>query len=349
MTSATFDEKLSKDLCNLEFPRKIKFSPDGQRLIYSTTLAILQRKDKYQISKLWLASTTIAGSSRLLTSGKCNDQAPAWHPDCRQMAFTSDRSKPGESSAIWMLRLDGGDATALIPADNEKNIDVFAFSPDGRTIAYVSTDEKSYEEREKKKVGKPVDPYVWGHKWEFARLRLVNIATGRLQTLVSDNRHVGNIAWSPDGTSIAFETTENPTVEEKMITGTRISAVDIASNDITHLCTFKRGVSQLTWAPDGKIYCVTYTPDDRSVRARAVYSLDPAAASPEYFKIACGTDDNAAERGGREAFDAPRSQAIQHDERHEWTQLVRTRCTVSSMGRIHRRHRHKDNLSCWVV
>lgn len=88
-------------------------------------------------------------SSRQLTSGLSNDYDPRWHPGGKQIAFLSDRAKLGESSAIWSLRLDGGDAVPITPAENTQDIETFAFSPNGDTIAYVSVDEKSQDEKDK--------------------------------------------------------------------------------------------------------------------------------------------------------------------------------------------------------
>jgi dipeptidyl aminopeptidase/acylaminoacyl peptidase len=193
-----------------------------------------------------------------------------------------------------MLRLDGGDATAITPADNEQSISTFAFSPDGKTIAYLSADEKTEEEKAKKKDGN-LDPDVWGDKWEFARLRLVEVETKQVRTLISDERHVEGVAWSPDGKSIVFKSTENTNVEEGMITGTRLSTVAIESGEVKHICSVRSDLYQLKWAPDGKIFFITGTPEGSVVGALAVYSVDPAAASPEHAKVACGKDDNAAQ------------------------------------------------------
>lgn len=289
----SFDKELAEALCNLEIPGRIKFAPNGQLLVFSTRLASLHHKDKNQVSTIWIASSSEAGSARQLTSGKSNDTRPTWHPDGNQVAFISDRSKPGETSALWMLRLDGGDSTAITPEDNEQGIKTFAFSPDGKTIAYISADEKTEEEKQKKKDSKPQDPDVWGEKWEHGRIRLVDIETKEVRTLVSDNRNIEDIHWSPDGKTIVFESTENTNAEEAMITGTKVSTVALESAEVKDICVTKSDISQLTWAPDGKIYFISASPEDSSVGAPVVYSVDPAVESPKHVKVACGEDDTA--------------------------------------------------------
>ncbi|KAH6867166.1 Alpha/Beta hydrolase protein [Thelonectria olida] len=288
-----FDKPLAEAICDLETPNRVKFSPDGQKVLYSTSLTSGHRKGKNHISTLWLASTAEPGSSRRLTSGLSNDTAPTWHPRGNQVAFLSDRAKPGESSAIWILRLDGGDAVAVTPADNAEDIDTFAFSPNGETIAYVSPDEKSDELKEKEEKDEP-DPDVWGARWEYARLRLVDVASKQTRTLVGGNRHVTDIAWSPDGESVAYQSNENPHIEEAMLTGTTISTVNVETGVARDLCTVMNEPNELTWAPDGQIYFITGTPDDKNLGGSAVYTVDPTAVSPKFVKVACGEQDDAS-------------------------------------------------------
>ncbi|RSL71573.1 hypothetical protein CEP54_001341 [Fusarium duplospermum] len=289
--ASAFDKELAEAISDLEIPFYIKLSPDGQKVLYKT--ATTSRKGKNSVSTLWLASTKEPGSSRQLTSGQSLEGDPAWHPNGNQIAFVSDRAKPGESSAIYMLRLDGGDAVAITPSDNAQGIEWFAFSPNGETIAYLSADEKSEELKEKEEKGE-TDPDVWGERWEHARLRLVNVASKETKTLVGGDRHIGELAWSPDGKSVAFFSIANPHIEEALLTGTTISIVNVETGEVRDLCKVPNELNYLTWAPDGSIYFTTGTPDDRDTGGPAVYTVDPTAAEPKHIKIACGEHDHAS-------------------------------------------------------
>ena len=265
-----FDKELAEAICDLEIPNRIKFSPDGKRVLYSTSLCNGHRKGKHSLSTIWMASATESGSTRQLTTGLFDDGTPTWHPDGNQFAFLSDRSKQGESSAIWMMRLDGGDAVSITPTDNAQGIETFSFSPDGEIIAYVSSDEKSEEEKEKEEK-EETDPQVWGEKWEYARLRLVNVKTKETRTLVGGNRHVEDISWSPDGKTLAFSSVENPNIEEPMLTGTTISSVNVKSGEVRDLCHIKNTSYGLTWAPDGKIYFLSGAIPDKDTGGTAQF------------------------------------------------------------------------------
>ncbi|EWG42683.1 hypothetical protein FVEG_04432 [Fusarium verticillioides 7600] len=291
-TTPGFDKAFAQALCDLQVPKVIKFSPNGQQLLYSTSLIGGHRKGKNALSTLWIASSTEPNSSRQLTSGLFNDTSPKWHPDGNRIAFLSDRAKVGESSAIYMLRMDGGDAIPITDVENEEDIESFLFSPDGKAIAYVSPDEKSEEDKEKSEKDEP-DPEVWGHKWDFARLRLVDVESHETKVLVGGETHVGEFCWSPDGKSIAFMSTENPHIEEAMLTGTTISTVDVETGEATELCKIMNEPYDLTWAPDGQIYFITGVPADKDTGGRAVYTTDPKTDTRDFVKVACGVDDDA--------------------------------------------------------
>ncbi|KAK5994284.1 putative peptidase YuxL-like protein [Cladobotryum mycophilum] len=293
----TFDKALAESLCDLEIPATISFSPNGQKLLYATNLTDDHCKGKNPVSTLWLASTARAGSSRQLTSGLFEDQYPRWHPDGHQIAFISDRAKPGESSAIWTLTLGedgGGEPYPITPSDNVQRIERFAFSPNGEEVVFISPDEKPAELKEKEEKNE-TDAEVWGERWEYARLRIVHVNSKQSRTLVGGERHVTNASWSPDGKKIAFQSDKTPQMEEPLLTGTTISVVDVEDGKVTDLCTIHNDLANLTWAPDGKIYFITGTPIDKTFAGSAVYNIDPNAESPTYAKVAYGVDDDAGQ------------------------------------------------------
>ncbi|KAL3594408.1 hypothetical protein FPOAC2_08721 [Fusarium poae] len=288
-STSTFDKVLAETLCDIQVPKHIKLSPNGQKLVYSTSLVGSHRKGKYHTSTLWLASTNEPNSSRKLTSGSFNDTSPAWHPSGDSIIFLSDRSNPGESSTIWRMRLDGGDPISITAEDNEQDIDSFSVSPQGKTIAYVSCDEKKKGDDEEE------EPEVWGEKWHHARLRLVDVETHHVKVIVGGNKHMGEIAWSPDGKALVFMSTENPHIEEAMLTGTSISTVVIETGQVQHLCKLMNEPYSLTWAPDGHVYFIAGSPPDKDSGGRSVYSIDPGASSPNLVKVGCGDDDDAGD------------------------------------------------------
>ncbi|MEZ4597913.1 MAG: hypothetical protein R3C32_14515 [Chloroflexota bacterium] len=78
------------------------------------------------------------GTLRRLTSGASHDRQPAWSPDGRNIAFTSDRhADPDLSwrSDVYVIPADGGRARRVTGGRGERVFDQPSWSPDGGLIA----------------------------------------------------------------------------------------------------------------------------------------------------------------------------------------------------------------------
>ena len=295
--AATFDREFAEALCDLEIPQTIQFSPCGRRVLYSTCLTWDHAKGKNLVSTLWLAASGREGSSRQLTSGLFEDRHPRWLPDGKRVAFLSDRANAGKSSAIWILTVGedgGGEPYAITPPSNAQRIETFSVSPDGASVAFVSADEKTAEEQQQED-DDDTGPNVWGEKWEHARLRVVDVQSKNVTTVVGGDRHVTNVCWSPDGKRMAFQSSQSPQTEEPSLTGQTISVMNGDGSDVKDLVTILNGdVDDLAWGADGKLRFITGCPTHLANGGMAAYELDPAADHPECVRTAGGVDNDAS-------------------------------------------------------
>jgi dipeptidyl aminopeptidase/acylaminoacyl peptidase len=206
-----------ESLLDWQFVGDPQISPDGQRIVY-VRVSVDRERDDYS-RELWMASG--GGAPRALTSGG-NDCSPRWSADGRRLAFVSGR---GEKRQIYILDLAGGEAWPLTA--DEDGVGAFAWSPDGRRIAYSSrtalTGDPGYESE--KQLPKDKDhpparpPFVTedliyrydgtpGYRSvKRTQIWVVNTMVGPKQSgqrITRTSFNVGEPVWSADGHSILF-------------------------------------------------------------------------------------------------------------------------------------------------
>lgn len=126
---------------------------------------------------------------------------PRISPDGRLAAFTVKVTAPGRDGyrlSVWAAPLDGsGEARQLtLGARTDHHA---RFSPDGRTLAFLS-DRRLFVEDEP---GFPKDPK---ERDDAVQVHLLSLDGGEARRLTDLPRGVESFAWSPDGRSLAVLT-----------------------------------------------------------------------------------------------------------------------------------------------
>lgn len=190
-------------LGDYSIPGDVQVNPATGDVVYVSTTMDLE-DDKY-LRHLWILSD---GKNRRLTEGNA-DSSPRWSPDGSQLAFI--RNKDGDDKKP-QLALRGDDGVVHIVTEFDNGISEIAWSPDGSTIAVAAAEyidgHEDEEERAKapRRIKQPAFRFD-NRSWTYnvrSHIHLVDVASGDTRQITDGDHSEGQIAWSPDGTTIAY-------------------------------------------------------------------------------------------------------------------------------------------------
>jgi dipeptidyl aminopeptidase/acylaminoacyl peptidase len=215
-------------------------SPDGSLVAY-TVRETNWDDDAYE-TEIWVGDPS-KGTRRQLTRGKKSSTQPAWSSDGAWLAFVSDRT---DKRQVYRISAHGGEAEALTDAPD--GVNAFAWSPDGKSIAFTANEPKSDAIKERdKKYGEYI---VVDQDHRPAHLHTFDIATRRIKQITQGAFVVGAFSWSPDGSTIAFDHRVN---SDPTYMGTAdISTVSVADGRVQPIVTLDGPDTRPVWSPDGR-------------------------------------------------------------------------------------------------
>ena len=155
------------------------WSPNGKKILFQTsTLSSNNPIENFDIRIM----DADGGNKKRLTNYPEYDTSPKWSSDGKKIAY---RSGNLSNFDIWTMNPDGSDKKQLTAG---ALITDFDWSPDGRRIAYISWLTKDPKAKE-----------IWIMDADGSNKEL-------LLSVPCDPSRVGmGLAWSPDGSKIAFD------------------------------------------------------------------------------------------------------------------------------------------------
>ncbi len=246
-----------------------ELSPDGQHIAYAVQR--VDRKTEKKPSDIWIVACDGQSAPRRFTWGETTDLSPKWSPDGSQIAFLSNRADERQMQ-IYLLPFAGGEARPLTEFDG--SIGSFSWSPDGTKLAvcFREKDEAAKErdkDEQKKKLGivahHITKAYYKGDGAGFLpenqmQIVVVAIADGSTSTLTAAPFGIDSVAWSPDGSRLAFVTAINEDADVRRDQAQLYSISATAENIPLHSAEF----TQITHHA-GQLYMPVYSPDGQSI------------------------------------------------------------------------------------
>lgn len=191
-----------------------------------------------------------------VTNNAAADDQPAFSPDGKKIAFSSNRDG---NSEIWAMNVDGSNLLQLTTTSGVFNLNP-AWSPDGANIAFQTNRD--------------------GGDHEIYAMS----ATGASPVNLTNSAGAdASPSWSPDGTKIAFRSARNSGNNE-------IYVMNAAGGSQTRITTTSQGEFHPDWSPDGNR--IVYSRDGGSGGSRDIWAMDAAGTNQEALTDHTGDDDH---------------------------------------------------------
>jgi len=234
------------EFITLDRPGEPAISPDGRWVAYNVTTTSLEQNRRR--TDLWLAARDGSAAPRRISGDSLGGSSATWSPDGARIAFVTTR---GGTPQIWTFEVASGRSTQVTRLSN--GADGPRFSPDGRSIAFVSDvyadcrDEACNQQRAAQAERNPsrartYDGLLFRHwtVWEDglrshlfvvaadgagpARDLLAGVDTDVPVPPFGGREEYG---WSPDGRTIVY-TTKLPTRDQAWTTNNDVYTVPAA-------------------------------------------------------------------------------------------------------------------------
>jgi dipeptidyl aminopeptidase/acylaminoacyl peptidase len=212
-----------------------QISPDGKHVVI--VVGHTDEKKDRVLRELVLIDTA-TGEQRILTHDRDHVGDPRWSPRGDQLAFIDVAGTGDDANAqVWVMPMSGGDAQAVTTAKN--GVDAYAWRPDGKALAYISSDTPANEAQVKQHDdlfivdddafatrAAPVPEQLWTQTIGGAAERL---------TEGSASVYPDQLSWSSDGNYIAF--TRQAFAGYDGIFHSHAAVIEVATKHITELDT----------------------------------------------------------------------------------------------------------------
>ena len=244
----------------------VEVSPDETKILYSVSYySVEQNKSN---SELFVMNADGSGKKQITKTAN-KEIAAKWMNDSKHIAFLSNESG---SMQLWTMKDDGTARTRL--TDREGDISDFSFSPDERKVLLVA--DVKYGKRTAdihpdlpKASGIIVNDLMYKHWDEWVQTVphpfIADIEGGKLtneRDILKDEPYespmkpfggIEQLAWSPDGKTIAYTCRKKTGKEYALSTNSDIYFYDLESGKSFNKTEGMMGYDQNpVFSPDGK-------------------------------------------------------------------------------------------------
>lgn len=188
------------DLIRLRSVSEVQVSPDGKRVAYVVSTPSLERAAHEAV--LYVVDSA-GGEPLRLTYGTriFNQPLPSpelrWSPDGSYLTFVGF---VGEVPQVLALSAAGGEPRPLTTFKD--GVTRYELSPDGKRIAFQTSDPASADEEKRKKEKSYVIEVDRHERWP--RIWVQDLDGGEPRAITPPSQFVVDFSWAPDGQSVVY-------------------------------------------------------------------------------------------------------------------------------------------------
>jgi len=255
-----------------------QFSPDGKSIVCVVSRPNFE-EDRHD-NELVLIDVA-SSAQKVLTYGRKDVASPRWSSDGERLAFLAtvpyvkdkndDATKREDSPQVFVMPMNGGDAKKITNAP--RGVEQFAWRPDGKDIAYVTSDDPPNQKEIEKhndsfEVGDndyltmavPTSSHIWLVSAGGGEAKRLTSGAWSLPKSAPPSAPASPISWARDGKSLTFTRQEHPHFGDSDLTTLQI--LNVETGEIRKLTNREKFESFGVFSPDGSQLAYWYPRDD---------------------------------------------------------------------------------------
>jgi len=256
------------DLAKIVSVSDPQISPDGKTIV---VVVGRQNLEQDRTDRELVQVDVSSGAQHALTYERKTAGSPRWSPSGDRLAFTAnDGTGRDAKPQIFVLPMTGGEAKKITNAP--EGIEQFAWRPDGREIAYVTSDEPPNKKEIEKhndafEVGDndyltteaPQPSHIWLISADGGKAKRLTSGAWSLPKSAPPSSPASPISWSPDGKSLLFTRQEHPHQGDADLTTLQI--LNMNAGEYHRLTKHEKFESFGAFSPDGSRVAYWYPRD----------------------------------------------------------------------------------------